>query len=222
MQRVAVNLLEIGEAVVATEAGLVAEEQQHQGESERLRDDREVDATNARAERQEAEAVGEQPRRHQGGDQREEEAVHRLPEPGQLLPVEEHHEVGQLAAIDTSFTDGQHQGHAHGVAAHGEEHAMAQAQDAGVTPEQVHGDGHGRVTQELAEQRHQVVRQLQRRAGRQRIEQWHERDRQQRDHAERDPALFRQHGLEPRQLFGTDSRRVHATSAARPLSAKMP
>ena len=42
--------LEIGEAVVAAEAGLVAEEQEHAGEGQRLGHDREVHALDPRAE----------------------------------------------------------------------------------------------------------------------------------------------------------------------------
>ena len=56
-ERVAVELLEVSEAVVPAEAGVVAEEQEHQRVGEGLRDDREVDATDARAEREVAEHV---------------------------------------------------------------------------------------------------------------------------------------------------------------------
>jgi hypothetical protein len=55
------DALEVGEAVVAAEARLVAEEQQHRGEGQGLRDDREVHALDARAEGEEAEHEGQQP-----------------------------------------------------------------------------------------------------------------------------------------------------------------
>ncbi len=62
VERHAEDALEVGEAVVAAEAGLVAEEQQHRGEGQRLRDDREVDALDARAEGEVAEDEGQQAR----------------------------------------------------------------------------------------------------------------------------------------------------------------
>jgi hypothetical protein len=60
---VAEDALEVGEAVVAAEAGLVAEEQQHRGVGQRLGDDREIHALDPRAEGEVAEHEGHQ-RRH--------------------------------------------------------------------------------------------------------------------------------------------------------------
>ena len=54
------NVLEVGQAVVAAEAEIVAEEGELQGVGHRLRDDREIDAGDARAEREPAEGEGEQ------------------------------------------------------------------------------------------------------------------------------------------------------------------
>ena len=50
------NVLEIGQAVIAAEAEIVAEERQQQRVGHRLCDDREIDAGDARTERQPAEA----------------------------------------------------------------------------------------------------------------------------------------------------------------------
>src|SRR5438477_257095 len=50
------NVLEIGQAVVAAKTEIVAEERQQQRIGHRLRDDREIDAGDAGAERQPAEA----------------------------------------------------------------------------------------------------------------------------------------------------------------------
>ena len=89
------NILEIGQAVVAAETHVVAEEGEQQRIGHRLGDDRQIDAGDAAAEGEPAEHEGEQPRHqhhHQGG---EPELVEAVPEPGQFLPVEEHHEVGQ-------------------------------------------------------------------------------------------------------------------------------
>ena len=66
--RNAQDALEIGEAVVAAEAGLVAEEQQHRREGHGLRDDGEIDALDARAEGEVAEDE-----RHQRGHGDDEE-----------------------------------------------------------------------------------------------------------------------------------------------------
>ena len=67
----------------------------------------------------------EQRRHEQHGQRtREPEVVEGLPEPGQLLPVEKHHEVGQLAAIHALLADRAHQVHAHGVAAEREEDGL--------------------------------------------------------------------------------------------------
>src|SRR6478752_4324838 len=60
MQIVAVDRFEVGQPVVATEAGLVSEEQQHQGIGQRLSDDRKVDAADAGSEREVAERESEQ------------------------------------------------------------------------------------------------------------------------------------------------------------------
>ena len=56
------NVLEVGQAVVAAEAEIVAEEAEHQREGQRLGDDREIDAGDAAAEREPAEHEGEQRR----------------------------------------------------------------------------------------------------------------------------------------------------------------
>src|SRR3546814_9886646 len=57
--REAENGLEVGEAIVAAEAGFVAEEQEHAGEGQRLGHDREVIALDPRAEGEEAEDEGQ-------------------------------------------------------------------------------------------------------------------------------------------------------------------
>ena len=60
------------------------------------------------------------------------------PVPGELLPVEEHHEVGQVSLVLAVAADLAHQVHAHRVAAEREEDAVAEREDAGVAPDQVH------------------------------------------------------------------------------------
>src|SRR6478735_629119 len=133
--RIAVQVLEIGQAVVAAEARLVAEEQEHGGERQRLGDDREVDALDARAERQIPEETAEDPWHDHAHGQREPEVVEAVPVRRQLLPIEEHHELGQVAGVDAAFADRAHQVHAHGVAAEREEDAVTEAQDAAKPPD---------------------------------------------------------------------------------------
>ena len=92
--------------------------------------------------------------------------VGEAPVPGILLPVEEHHEVGQVALVDAVAADRAHQVHAHRVAAEREEQAVAERQDAGVAPDQVHRERDDRVAHDLAEQRHPVVGEVERAARR--------------------------------------------------------
>ena len=73
------------------------------------------------------------------------------PVPGIGLPVEEHHEVRQVALVDAVVADRAHQVHAHRVAAEREEQPVAQRQDAGVAPDQVHRQRHDRVAHDLAD-----------------------------------------------------------------------
>ena len=148
------EVLEVGEAVVAAEAHVVAEERQHQRVAERLRDDREVDARHARPEREPAEHQREQRRHEHHHQHREPEVVEPVPEPRQPLPVQEHHEVGQhRIAVDAARADLPHQVHAHRVAAEREERRVAEAEDAAVAPDEIDGQREHRVAQVLADER---------------------------------------------------------------------
>src|SRR6516162_9351753 len=74
------------------------------------------------------------------------------PEPRQLLPIEEDHEV----------------------AAKREERAVSEAQTPGIPPDQIEAQRQQRVAQVLAQQRHQVIGQRDRRVRRHpKIEEWH-------------------------------------------------
>ena len=76
------------------------------------------------------------------------------PEPRQLLPVQEHHEVGQhRIAVHAARADLPHQIHAHRVAAEREERRVTEAQDAAEAPDEVDGHRQHRVAQVLADQR---------------------------------------------------------------------
>ena len=59
--------------------------------------------------------------------------------PGQLFPVQKHHEVGQIAFVIAIGANLAHQVHAHGITTQRKEHAVAQTQNAGIAPDQIHG-----------------------------------------------------------------------------------
>ncbi|KAG1448624.1 hypothetical protein G6F57_016811 [Rhizopus arrhizus] len=150
------DALEVGKAVVAAEARVVAEEQQHGGERQRLRDDREVHALDARAEGEVAKDERQHARHQHPPPHGVPEVLGEGPVPGVALPVQEHHEVGQVALVDAVAADGAHQVHAVRIAAQREEQAVAQRQDAGVAPHQVQRQRSHRVAHELAQQRHGI------------------------------------------------------------------
>ena len=103
--------------------------------------------------------------------------VGEAPVPGIGLPVEEHHEVGQVAVVDALAADRAHQVHPHRVAAEREEEPVSQRQDARVTPDQVHRQRDDRVAHDLADERHEVVGQVERMARRQQqVERRHEHE----------------------------------------------
>ena len=155
------DVLEVGEAVVAAEAEIVAEEGEQQGEGHRLGDDREIDAGDAAAEGEPAEDEGEQARHQHHHEHGEPEHVEAVPVPGQFLPVEEHHEVGQdRVGIDAARADLAHQVHAHGVAAEREEGAVAEREDAAIAPDQIERERQHGVAEVLAEQRHEIARHM--------------------------------------------------------------
>ena len=158
------DALEIGEPVVAAESHVVAEEREHQRVGERLRDDRQVDAGDARSEREPSEHEREQRWSEPDHQDREPEVVEAVPEPRQLGPVEKHHEVGQhRMAVDATRADLAHQIHAHRVAAQREERGMPEAQNAAVAPDEIDGERQRRVAEILADERHGVGREMQRR-----------------------------------------------------------
>ena len=70
LQVEAEHVLEIGQAVIAAEAHVVAEEGEQQRIGQRLGDDREIDAGDARAEGEQAEDQGEQARHQHDHRQR--------------------------------------------------------------------------------------------------------------------------------------------------------
>ncbi len=156
------DVLEVGEAVVAAEAHVVAEERKQQRVGHRLSDDREIDAVDPRAEGEPAEDEGEQPRDKYHHERGKPEHVEAMPEPRQLLPVEEHHEIRQQrVTIGAARPDLAHQVHAHGVTAEREESRMPERKDAAETPDEIERQRQQRIGQVLAEQRHKIGRHVQ-------------------------------------------------------------
>ena len=153
------NVLEVGQAVVAAEAEIVAEEAEHQREGQRLRDDREIDAGDARAEREPAEHEGEHARHQQHHQRRIGEVLEAVPVDRQFRPVQEHHEVrADRIGVDAARADLAHQVHAHRVAAEREERAVAEREDAAIAPDQVDREREQRVADIFAPQRDQIGR----------------------------------------------------------------
>ena len=117
------------------------------------------------------------------------EMLRERPVPGIGLPVEEHHEVGQVALVLALAADHAHEVHAEGVAAEREEHAVPEAQDPGVAPDQIHRQRHHAVAHDLADQRDEVGRQVERAALRNGHEQHRHQHRDgQRKSEQRGPA----------------------------------
>ena len=189
LQVEAQQLLEVGEAVVAAKAHVVAEEREHQGVAEGLGDDRQIDAGDARSERQPSEHQREQPGHHHHHGHRPPEMAEPGPEPGQLRPVQEHHEIRQQRiAIHPAGADLTHQIHAHRVAAEREERRMAEAENAAEPPDEVDRQRQHRVAHVLADQGHHVGRHVERRRGRhQQVEDRHQQCRDEQEGHERQP-----------------------------------
>src|SRR5215469_2555819 len=82
------------------------------------------------------------------------------PEPGQLLPIEKHHEVGQQRiAVYAARADLAHQVHTDAVPAQREEGALPEAQDPGIAPDQIQAQREKGITEIFAQKRHKIIRQ---------------------------------------------------------------
>src|SRR6185437_4889499 len=220
------NALEVGEAVVAAESGVVAKEQQHRRVRQRLRDNRQIDALDPRAEREVAEYEGEHP-----GDEHDEqcgvpEVIGEPPVPRIGLPIEKNHEVRQVAVIDAFVTDRAHQVHAHCIAAEREEQSMAKRQDAGVAPDEIHRERDDRIAHDLAAKRDRVIGDVQRAGrGHQQIADGKHDEQNERRGGEEHPCRYAeasaQHRRAARERHERDGQSHHA-STARPLNANNP
>ncbi len=99
------HLLEIRQAIGATEPRLVPIEDQPRGKGQGLRDDREVHPFDAAAKRQKAKDRGEEHRHQDGPHEPAQKALERVPEQGEFFDLGPHHEVGQFTAIHALFAD---------------------------------------------------------------------------------------------------------------------
>ncbi len=155
------DILEVSQAVVAAKPHVVAEEGEQQRVGQGLGDDRQIDPGDPGAECKPAEDAGE----HRGDEDRhqdrEAEPIEAVPIPGQLLPAQEHHEIGQVrVAVDASGADLAHQVHAHGVTAQGEESGMSERENTGETPDQINRQGQHGKAEVLSGQGHDVGRHM--------------------------------------------------------------
>ena len=93
--------------------------------------------------------------------------IEAVPEPGQRLPVQKHHEVGQdRIAVYASRSDLAHQVHAHGIAAERKECRVSEAQNSAVSPDQIDRQRQHGVTHVLANERERIGRKMKRRCRR--------------------------------------------------------
>ena len=81
--------------------------------------------------------------------------------PRQGFPIEKHHEVGQFRFVIAIGANLAHQIHAHGVTAKCKKQAVTQRQNAGVTPDQIHGQRTHGVTHDFAYERHGEITHVQ-------------------------------------------------------------
>ena len=155
MQVEAQQILEVGQAVVAAETHVVAEEGQHQGEGHGLGDDREIDPGDPRAEGQPPEDEGQYPRHDQHHEGGEGEIIKTVPVPGKFLPVQEDHEIWQYGvAVNASLADLTHHVHAHDVTAKSEESSVTKAEDSTKSPDQIDAErqqGEGKILAQQAD-----------------------------------------------------------------------
>ena len=118
-----------------------------------MRHDGEIDAGDPGAECQKAEHKRQNARHQQDQQQRHREMADALPEPGQLAPVEKHHEIRKLGiAIDAPIANLAHQVHAHHIAAQCKEGGMSQAQDPQIAPHQIQRHRQQGVTEIFTQQ----------------------------------------------------------------------
>ena len=92
------DVLEVGQAVIAAEPHVVAEEGQQQRVGQRLGDDRQIDAGDRGCgTRSQPKTPASNAGTRSAISDREAEQLEAVPIPGQVLPAEKHHEIRQLA-----------------------------------------------------------------------------------------------------------------------------
>jgi hypothetical protein len=156
------DVLEVGQAVVAAESHIVAEEGEHQREGHGLGDDRQVNAGDAGAKGEPAEGERKRAWHEQHHQGREGKPVEPVPEPWQFLPVQEHHKIGKdRVGIDPARPDLAHEVHAHGIAAKGEEGSVPEGENAAETPDQIDGQRQQGEADIFAQKRHEMIGEMQ-------------------------------------------------------------
>ncbi len=205
---------QIRDAVDAAGVALLADDQDGQDRGDRLRDDREVDAADAPLEHRGSDDEGEESRHQHDHQDRQRQAVERLPEErnlGDLIPVHEVRDAGRRLDLRVCHAGRlELQVHRHAVAAEAEEHSLPEAQDAAETPAQhkAHRDeGVGEIFADQVEAEH-IERQRQ------------HHDQQQRQHRDAEPiraieeACVVHHGFRSSFTCGPSGRTILAAAAS--------
>ena len=163
------NVLEIGQAVIAAEAHVVAEEGEQQRIGQRLGDDRQIDAGDAERKANQPKTKASRP----GTSITISAANQKWSKPyqnqGSSFQFRNTMKSGRIGiAVDAARADLAHQIHAHRIAAEREEGAVAEREDAAIAPDQIERQRQQRVAEIFADQRHDIGRHVQRAVGRQR------------------------------------------------------
>ena len=135
---------QVGDPIDAAGIALLAHDQDGQDRSDGLGDDGEIDAADPAFEHRSTDQEGKERRNDQDGQNGECQTVERLPEQrqlGDLIPVHEIRNAGGRLDLGVGDAGGfKLEVHRHGVAAETEEHALAKAEDAAISPAQDEAD----------------------------------------------------------------------------------
>src|ERR1700733_14119933 len=147
----ALQRAQIGDAVNAAGVTLLADDQNGQDRGDGLGDDGEIDAADPALEHRSTNQEGKERRNDQDGQNGECQTVERLPEERQLSDLIPVHEIGNAGGrLDLGVGDAgglKLEVHRHGVTAEAEEHPLAKAEDAAISPAQDKADRDESVSQ---------------------------------------------------------------------------
>ena len=152
----ALQRAQVGDAVDAAGVTLLTDDQDGQDRGDRLGDNGEIRTADPPLEHRSADNEGEDRRNRDDCEDRESQAVERLPEERELrelIPVHEVRDAGRR--LDLGVGDAgcfQLEKHRHAVAAEAEEHSLPEAQNATISPTDNEADRNKRVGQIFRDQ----------------------------------------------------------------------